>query len=173
MKAWHENVITASCVNYSSPRFAFPSLRSSTDVSLYLVHMNCINLKLLTEILTAIFYFWRMWTSGLLKNVPNLWFFNVIFLTNWLVHIHQKEKATMEICSKNRSCKRFLIDQLLHTNDNWPVKIESYYSACRRRGGVLNSPRFCFFFFFLFFFGVRSRCSAHGWYRWHKPREPT
>ena len=28
---------------------------------------------------------------------------------------------------------------------------ESNYSACRRRGGVLNSPRFCFFFFFFFF----------------------
>ena len=26
-----------------------------------------------------------------------------------------------------------------------------FYSACRRRGGVLNSPRFCFFFFFYFF----------------------
>ena len=38
-----------------------------------------------------------------------------------------------------------------------------FYSACRRRGGVLKWPRFCFFFyFFLFFFGVASRRSAHG-----------
>ena len=37
-----------------------------------------------------------------------------------------------------------------------------YYSACRRRGGVLKCPRFCSF---SFFFGVESWCSAHGWYR--------
>ena len=34
-----------------------------------------------------------------------------------------------------------------------------YYSACRRRGGVLKCPRFWVFF------GVESWCSAHGWYR--------
>ena len=38
-----------------------------------------------------------------------------------------------------------------------------YYSACRRRGGVLKCPRFCFFFFF--FFGVESWAAAHGLYR--------
>ena len=32
--------------------------------------------------------------------------------------------------------------------------INTFYSACRRRGGVLNSPRFCFFFFFFYFFSV-------------------
>ena len=31
-----------------------------------------------------------------------------------------------------------------------------FYSACHRRGGVLNSPRFCLFF------GVASWPSAHG-----------
>ena len=35
------------------------------------------------------------------------------------------------------------------------------YSACRRRGGVLKCPRFCFFFFF----GVESWAAAHGLYR--------
>ena len=40
------------------------------------------------------------------------------------------------------------------------------YSACRRRGGVLKCPRFCFFFFFFFFFfGVESWAAAHGLYR--------
>ena len=43
------------------------------------------------------------------------------------------------------------------------------YSACRRRGGVLNLPRFCFFFF---------RCQKSvpplmGDTAGHKPREPT
>ena len=33
------------------------------------------------------------------------------------------------------------------------------YSACRRRGGVLKCPRFCFFF------GVESWAAAHGLYR--------
>ena len=32
------------------------------------------------------------------------------------------------------------------------------YSACHKRGGVLECPRFCF----LFFFGVERRRSAHG-----------
>ena len=32
----------------------------------------------------------------------------------------------------------------------------AFYSACRRRGGVLKCPRFCFFF------GVERRRSAHG-----------
>ena len=41
----------------------------------------------------------------------------------------------------------------------------NYYSACRRRGGVLKCPRFCFFFFFFFFFGVESWAAAHGLYR--------
>ena len=40
----------------------------------------------------------------------------------------------------------------------------SNYSACRRRGGVLKCPRFCFFCF-LFFFGVESWAAAHGLYR--------
>ena len=35
-----------------------------------------------------------------------------------------------------------------------------YYSSCRRRGGVLNSPHF--FFMYHFFFGVASWRSAHG-----------
>ena len=39
----------------------------------------------------------------------------------------------------------------------------NYYSACRRRGGVLKCPRFCFFF--LFFLGVESWAAAHGLYR--------
>ena len=34
-----------------------------------------------------------------------------------------------------------------------------YCSACRRRGGVLKCPRFCFFF------GVESWAAAHGLYR--------
>ena len=38
-----------------------------------------------------------------------------------------------------------------------------YYSACRRRGGVLKYPLFCFFL--LFFFGVESWAAAHGPYR--------
>ena len=42
---------------------------------------------------------------------------------------------------------------------------EYYYSACRRRGGVLKCPRFCFFFYFFFFFGVESWAAAHGLYR--------
>ena len=36
---------------------------------------------------------------------------------------------------------------------------QNYYSACRRRGGVLKCPRFCFFF------GVESWAAAHGLYR--------
>ena len=41
-----------------------------------------------------------------------------------------------------------------------------YYSACRRRGGVLKCPRFCFFFvFFWVFFGVESSAAADGLYR--------
>ena len=39
-----------------------------------------------------------------------------------------------------------------------------FYSACRRRGGVLKCPRFCFFCWF-FFFGVESWAAAHGLYR--------
>ena len=39
------------------------------------------------------------------------------------------------------------------------------YSACRRRGGVLQCPRFCFCFFCWFFFGVESWAAAHGLYR--------
>ena len=39
-------------------------------------------------------------------------------------------------------------------------KISHFYSACRRRGGVLKCPRFC-----LFFFGVESWAAAHGLYR--------
>ena len=53
------------------------------------------------------------------------------------------------------------------------------YSACRRRGGVLNSPRFCFFFFLLFFFTfflcqklVQRRAALMGDTAGHKPREP-
>ena len=34
-----------------------------------------------------------------------------------------------------------------------------FYSACRRRGGVLKCPCFCFFF------GVESWAAAHGLYR--------
>ena len=34
-----------------------------------------------------------------------------------------------------------------------------FYSACRRRGGALKCPRFCFFFF-----GVESWAAAHGLY---------
>ena len=37
------------------------------------------------------------------------------------------------------------------------------YSACRRRGGVLKCPRFCFFW--CFFFGVESWAAANGRYR--------
>ena len=44
------------------------------------------------------------------------------------------------------------------------IKIHSNYSACRRRGGVLKCPRFCFFFLFVFF-GVESWAAAHGLYR--------
>ena len=35
----------------------------------------------------------------------------------------------------------------------------SYYSACRRRGGILKCLRFCFFF------GVESWAATHGLYR--------
>ena len=46
------------------------------------------------------------------------------------------------------------------------TEYRSNYSACRRRGGVLKCPRFCFFFFFFFFFfGVESWAAAHGLYR--------
>ena len=43
--------------------------------------------------------------------------------------------------------------------------LNAYYSACRRRGGVLiKMPPFLF----LFFFGVESWTAAHGRYRWHQ-----
>ena len=45
------------------------------------------------------------------------------------------------------------------------------YSACRRRGGVLNSPHFCIF---LYFFSVSEVGAAlMGDTAGHKPREPT
>ena len=48
------------------------------------------------------------------------------------------------------------------------------YSACRRRGGVLHSPRFCFFFiFFIFFRCQKSVPPLMGDTAGHKPREPT
>ena len=34
----------------------------------------------------------------------------------------------------------------LFTKASWIYNVLCYYSACRRRGGVLKCPRFCFFF---------------------------
>ena len=41
---------------------------------------------------------------------------------------------------------------IFHSSDSLSIILLTlyHYSACRRRGGVLNSPRFCFLFFYFF-----------------------
>ena len=49
---------------------------------------------------------------------------------------------------------------LFHCTNCFSIYYNScFYSACRRRGGVLKCPRFCSFF------GVESWAAAHGLYR--------
>ena len=50
------------------------------------------------------------------------------------------------------------------------LRIGRNYSACRRQGGVLNSPRFSFF---LFFSVSQVGAALMGDTAGHKPREPT
>ena len=100
-----------------------------SELSLQLVHMNDRNIKAIINVLSN----------------------EKCKLTN--LHIN-KNKLTNESAKylsdamKNGNCKLTHID--ISENDLKDLGVN--YSACRRRGGVLNSPRFCFFFFFIIFF---------------------
>ena len=56
-------------------------------------------------------------------------------------------------------CEPFTSYSYITETLHFTVMQVNYYSACRRRGGVLKWPRFWFFF------GVESWAAAHGLYR--------
>ena len=66
----------------------------------------------------------------------------------------KKQISSLSYARTERHMATYFISTYLQLNGN-------YYSACRRRGGVLKCPRF----WFCFFFGVESWAAAHGLYR--------
>ena len=91
----------------------------------------------------------------------------------FLSQIKCLESASRSAMMYSLNCKIFVLFvrfgrlEVREVHESFRV-FEANYSACRRRGGVLNSPSFCFFF----------RCQKSvpplkGDTAGHKPREPT
>ena len=80
-------------------------------------------------------------------------------------------RVSLRYACKYLTCRKFEKNtgmfSILLSLKRWFIRFKpNFYSACRRRGGVLKCPRFwVFFIFFLFFFGVESWAAAHGLYR--------